>query len=200
MANEKLRVTRTNPEVLIGNLRGEVGEAITNWIILRQLIGSAKHLQTDDLAADMRNEDLAFINAVKDRISNDLILTLAELAEPKVGQTTFHFAAKKLGSLQREVEDYRTFVVSNSLKEKRNREIAHRYQPEQWPKKGDIRISYAKLTVALAKAIRLMKKIDTVYLGVAAQSNWHAMRKKRYDLTMPARAKYLLLPFMQNAE
>ena len=95
MADSRVRLRKTNPEVLIGNLRGEVGEAITNWIILRQLIGSAKHLQTDDVLVDMKNESLAFINAVRDRISNDLVLTLAELSEQKIGQTTFYFASEK---------------------------------------------------------------------------------------------------------
>ena len=196
MADSRVRLKKTNPEVLIGNLRGEVGEAITNWIILRQLIGSANHLQTNNIQADMKNESLAFINAVRDRISNDLVLTLAELSEQKIGQTTFYFASEKLGTLQGEVQEFRRFIVMNKLKEKRNREIAHREQPEEWPQKGDIRITYATLTVAVAKAIRLMKKIDSEFLGKEAFVQWQKMRAMRYDLAMPARAKYLLLPHM----
>lgn len=198
MADSRVRLRKTNTEVLIGNLRGEVGEAITNWIILRQLIGSAKHLQSDDIQADMKNESLAFIYAVKDRISNDLVLTLAELSEQKIGQTTFYFASEKLGALKGEVRDFRRFIVANKLKEKRNREIAHREQPEEWPQKGDIRITYATLTVAVAKAIRLMKKVDSEFLGKEALAQWQKMRVKRYDLAMPARAKYLLLPYMSG--
>lgn len=163
---------------------------------MRQLIGSAKRLQTDDVLADMKNESLAFINAVRDRISNDLVLTLAELSKQKIGQTTFYFASEKLGVLQDEVLEFRQFIVANKLKEKRNREIAHREQPEEWPQKGDIRIAYATLTVAVAKAIRLMKKIDSEFLGKEALVQWQRMRVMRYDLAMPARAKYLLLPHM----
>lgn len=196
MTNSRVRLKNTNPEVLIGNLRGEVGEAITNWIILRQLIGSANHLQTDDIQADMKNESLAFINALRDRISNDLVLTLTELSEQKIGQTTFYFASEKLGTLHGEVQKFRRFIVANKLKEKRNREIAHREQPEEWPQKGDIRITYTTLTVAVAKAIRLMKKIDSEFLGKEAFVQWQKMRAMRYDLAMPARAKYLLLPHM----
>jgi hypothetical protein len=196
LADSRVRLKNTNPEVLIGNLRGEVGEAITNWIILRQLIGTANHLQTDDVVADMKNDDLAFINAVRERISNDLVLTLAELSEPKIGQTTFYFASEKLGKLKDEVQEFRRFIVVNKLKEKRNREIAHREQPEEWPKKGDIRITYLTLTVAVAKAIRLMKKIDSEFMGNKAFAKWQKMRAMRYDLAMPARAKYLLLPHM----
>lgn len=106
MADSRVRLKKTNPEVLIGNLRGKVGEAITNWIILRQLIGSASHLQTDDIQADMNNESLTFIYAVRDRISNDLVLTLAELSEQKIGQTAFYFASEKLGTLQDEVQEF----------------------------------------------------------------------------------------------
>lgn len=196
MTKSRVRLNNTNPEALIGNLRGEVGEAITNWIILRQLIGSANHLKTDDIQADMKNESLAFINAVRDRISNDLVLTLAELSEQKIGQTTFYFASEKLCTLRDEVLEFRRFIVANKLKEKRNREIAHREQPEEWPKKGDIRITYVTLTVAVAKAVRLMKKIDSEFLGKETFVQWQKMRAMRYDLAMPARAKYLLLPYM----
>lgn len=196
MTDSRMRLKKTNPEALIGNLRGEVGEAITNWIILRQLISSANHLQTDDVLEDMKNQSLSFINAVRDRISNDLVLTLAELSEQKIGQTTFFFASEKLGALQDEVQAFRRFIAANKLKEKRNREIAHREQPEEWPKKGDIRISYNTLTVAVAKAIRLMKKIDSEFLGPESFVQWQKMRAMRYDLAMPARAKYLLLPHM----
>ncbi len=196
MTKSRVRLNNTNPEALIGNLRGEVGEAITNWIILRQLIGSANHLKTDDIQADMKNESLAFINAVRDRISNDLVLTLAELSEQKIGQTTFYFASEKLCTLHDEVLEFRRFIVANKLKEKRNREIAHREQPEEWPKKGDIRITYVTLTVAVAKAVRLMKKIDSEFLGKETFVQWQKMRAMRYDLAMPARAKYLLLPYM----
>ncbi len=66
----------------------------------------------------MKNESLAFINALRDRISNDLVLTLAELSEQKIGQTTFYFASEKLGILQDEVQEYRRFIVANKLKEK----------------------------------------------------------------------------------
>lgn len=191
-----MKIRKTDPDVLIGNLRGEVGEAITNWIIVRRLTASARRMQTDDVAEDMRNDDLALIYAIKERISNDLVLTLVELSELKIGRATFYFASEKLSALQDDVREFRRFIVVHKLKEKRNREIAHREQPEEWPQKGGLRVGYVVLTVALAKAIRLMKKIDFEVMGEDAYLRWHEMRKKRYDLTMPARAKYLLLPYM----
>lgn len=198
MADPRLRIKNTNPDALIGNLRGEVGEAITNWILLRHLMAASKNLATDDIGADIRSSDLAFINALKDRIGEDLILTLAGLAECKIARATFHFAAKKLDTLHSEEEAYRKFIELKKLKQKRDREIAHREQPEDWPEQGDIRISYSVLTVSLAKAIRLMKKIDAHVMGKPAYTQWHRMRKKRYDLTMPARAKYLLLGYLAS--
>jgi hypothetical protein len=196
MADHRLRVKNTNQDALIGNIRGEVGEAITNWILLRHLIGSSKELETDDISVDMKNENLAFVYALKGRIKGDLILTLAGLAERKTDRATFFFAVQKINALHSEEEIFRKYIEKNKLKQKRDREIAHREQPLDWPAQGDIRISYSVLTKSLAKAIRLMKKIDTNVIGDKAITQWHKMRKTRYDLTMPARAKYLLLEYM----
>lgn len=198
MADSRLRIRNTNLRALLGNVRGEVGEAITNWILLRHLMAASKNLETDDIAADMENSDLAFVYALKGRIKEDLILTLAGLAERKTDRATFHFVANKLNALHLEEEAYRKYIEQNKLKQKRDREIAHREQPEDWPEQGDIRISYLVLTVSLARAIRLMKKTDAHVMGESAYTQWSRMRKKRYDLTMPARAKYLLLGYLDS--
>jgi len=196
MANSQLRIQRTNKDALIGNLRGEVGEAITSWILLRHLIFTSRSMQTDDVMSDMRNNDLGLIHSIKDKIESDFILTLAALAERKVARVTFHFASQKLHILRPEEEEYRNFIEQAKLKQKRDREIAHREQPEDWPEVGDIRIPYLKLLQALAMAVRLMKKIVKEEMGDNAIVQWQRMRKKRYDLTMPARAKYLLLGYL----
>lgn len=194
--DQRLRVRKTNQDALIGNIRGEVGEAITNWILLRHLIAASKALETDDISTDMRNSDLALIYALKGRIKEDLILTLAGLAERKLDRATFYFVTQKIDALHSDEEQFRKYIELNKLKQKRDREIAHREQPLDWPKRGDIRISYSTLTIALAKAIRLMKKIDSNVIGDTAIEQWHKMRSKRYDLTIPARAKYLLLGYL----
>lgn len=196
MADQRLRIKNTNQDALIGNVRGEVGEAITNWILLQHLIGASKALETNDISIDMKNSDLAFIYALKDRIKDDLILTLAGLAERKVDRATFYFIVQKIDGLHADEDNFRKYIEKNNLKQKRDREIAHREQPLDWPKYGDIRISYSVLTISLAKAIRLMKKIDAKVMGNRANDQWHKMRKKRYDLTMTARAKYLLLEYL----
>lgn len=196
MADRRLRIKNTNTEALIGNIRGEVGEAITNWILLRYLMSASKNLETDDIAFDVRNGDLVFVYALKARIKDDLILILAGLAERRITRATFHFAAQKLDALHVEEEVYRKYIEQNKLKQKRDREIAHRELPEDWPEQGDIQIPYSVLTVSLAKAIRIMKKIDGLVMGETAYIQWHRMREKRYDLTIPARAKYLLLGYL----
>jgi len=198
MADQRLRVKNTNQDALIGNVRGEVGEAITNWILLRQLIVASKTLETGNITDDLKNSDLAFINALKERIKDDLILTLAGLAECKVDRATFHFVVQKINALNFDEQKFRKYIEKNNLKQKRDREIAHREQPLDWPKQGDIFITYSVLTVSLAKAVRLMKKIDVHIMGDRANNQWHRMRKKRYDLTMPARAKYLLLEYLSG--
>jgi hypothetical protein len=125
-----------------------------------------------------------------------LVLTLAGLAERKIARATFYFIAQKLNALHNEDESYRRYIEENNVKKKRDREIAHREQPEDWPKQGDERISYPVLTISLAKAIRTMKKFDAHVMGEDAYIQWRRMRSNRYDLTMPARAKYLLLGFL----
>lgn len=150
-------------------------------------------MQSDDIKADLGNRDLAFVYALTDRVKNDLILTLAGLAEKKVARATFYFLAQKLNTLHNEDDTYRRLIERHQLKKKRDREIAHREQPEDWPKAGDVRISYAALTRAVASAVRIMKKFDAHVMGERAYVQWHRVRAKRYDLTMPARAKYLLV-------
>ena len=196
--DQRIRVKRTNQDALIGTIRGEVGEAIANWILLRHLIAASKAVETDDISTDMRNSDLALVYALKGRIKEDFILTLAGLAERKLDRATFYFVTQKIDALHSDEEKFRKYIERNKLKQKRDREIAHREQPLDWPKRGDIRISYSILTIALAKAIRLMKKIDSNVMGDIAAEQWHKMRSKRYDLTIPARAKYLLLEYLSG--
>ena len=49
----------------------------------------------------------------------------------------------------------------------------------------------------IAKALRIMKKIDRLFLGPSAKYLWIEMRKKRYSLTYPANVGYMLLPYLK---
>jgi hypothetical protein len=64
MANPRIRIHNTNLDALLGNVRGEVGEAITTWILLRHLMTASRELETEDIAKDMSNHDLALIYAL----------------------------------------------------------------------------------------------------------------------------------------
>jgi hypothetical protein len=53
----RLRLAKTGPDILVSNLRGELGEALTAWVLLRHFMASAKKLQTDDIEKDIKNPD-----------------------------------------------------------------------------------------------------------------------------------------------
>jgi hypothetical protein len=55
MGNEKLKVARTDSGNLVANLRGEVGEVITTWLLMRHFIGQAGRLASGDLEKDVAN-------------------------------------------------------------------------------------------------------------------------------------------------
>lgn len=196
MADERLRVAKTATDVLIANLRGEVGEVLTTWILLRHFMAVARKLQSDDLGKDLANKDLAFLSLLKDKLRNELIARLSELADQKIGRTNFYFAARKLKGFDSDASAFTKFIIANKLRQKRNQEIAHREQPEQWFEYRDISIPYRTLLKATAMALHLMKRIDRAVLGPAAPFLWRQARKKRYDLSGPPRAMYMLVPYL----
>ncbi len=158
---------------------------------------TARQLTSDDLAKDLVNQDLNLVDALTAKISDELVARLAELAEPKIGRLTFHFAATKLGKLDDEVRKYSTFVLRQKFQEKRNYEISHKELPEEWSQHKSIWITYRTVLKGVARAVHLMKTIDSVVMGPAAKYLWLEMRKKRYELTPPpARASYMLLPHL----
>ena len=196
MSKQKLRVKNTQLDNLISNLRGEVGEVVTSWVLLRHMMASARELTSDDIAKDMANENLAFIHMLRNKLSDEIVSRLSELAEPKIGRLSFHFAAEKLGKLAPEVRAFRTFITRGKFQQKRNQDISHKELPEQWAKHGPIHIRYQTLRRAVGHALRLMKKIDRIVLGPSAKYVWPEMRKKRYQLMAPACATYMLVPHM----
>jgi len=188
-------VARTGTDVLVANLRGELGEALTTWLLLRHFMASASKLQSDDPAADLKNRELAFLWLLKGKLRDELIARLSELPDEKIGRTNFHFAARKLQQFDADAKAFTRFVVKHKLRQKRNQEIAHREQPEQFFQQQDIQIPYRTLVKAMAMALHLMKRIDRAVLGPAAPFLWRQARKRRYDLSGPPRAMYMLVPY-----
>jgi hypothetical protein len=196
MSKLKLRIKNTDLDNLVSNLRGEVGEIVTTWILLRHWMGKAQKLTTDDIGKDMANPELAFVSILRTKLADEIVARLSELAEPKIGRLSFHFAAEKLGKLHGDVDAFRSFIEREKFEQKRNQEISHKELPEQWAKRGPIHIPYQTLLRGVGHALRLMKKIDRIVLGPSAKYVWPEARKKRYQLMAPASAAYMMVPYM----
>jgi hypothetical protein len=196
MGSEKLKVARTDANNLVANLRGEVGEVITTWLLMRHFMGQAARLASGDPGKDIANRDLLFMNLLADKLRDELIGRLSELAEAKVGQLTFYFAAKKFGRFAPDAAGFTDFLVKHRVREKRNRDVSHKQLPERWSDHRNIDIPYRILVRAVALAVRLMKHIDRHMLGPSAPYSWREARKRRYMFMSPPRAGYMLVPYL----
>lgn len=196
MGNKRLRVHNTDANNLVSNLRGEVGEIITSWCLLRGLMGESKGLETDNLQADMANPHLRILYALTDKLRDEIVARLAELAEAKVGRLTFHFAEQKLGCLGDGPDEFSQFIEKNRFREKRNYDISHKELPETWAEHRYIPIPYPVLLRGVAMALRLMKQVDQHFLGPSARYLWGEMRKRRYSPMHPPRTSYMILPHL----
>ena len=197
MAKTRQRIANTATVVLIGNLRGEVGEVVTTWVLLRHFMSQASKLKSDDVQKDLSNKELAFLWLLTDKLRDELVARLSELGDQKVGRTNFYFASRKLKQFEEGAHAFTEFVIARKLRQKRNQEIAHREQPEKWSEDCQILIPYRTLVKATAWASRLMKRIDRAVLGPSALFLWRQARKKRYELGGPPRAMYMLVPYFR---
>lgn len=149
MSRQKLRIKNTRLDNLISNLRGEVGEIITSWVLLRHMMARESELISDDVAKDLANENLAFVSLLRTKLADEIVSRLSELAEAKIGRLTFHFAATKLATLGAEVQEFSTFIENQKFREKRNYDISHKELPEEWSKSKNIEIPYRVLLEGL---------------------------------------------------
>lgn len=156
-------------------------------------------IRSNDPRADLQNPELAFLNLLAEKLNDDLVASLSELGEEKIGRTNFHFAEMKLNFALDSARRFRQFIEKHHFRRKRNQEISHKEQPEKWLDPGliPIHISYVHALRALALAVRTMKAIDLQHLGPSAPYLWAEVRKKRYELMSPARVGYILLPYMR---
>lgn len=195
VSNKKLRVHNTDIDNLTSNLRGEVGEIVSAWVMMRSFMAQAAASRTTDLQKDFENPQLVMLNALTDKLKDEIVARLAELAERKVGRLTFYFAQLKLNQLEEEVAEFNRFIEKNRFQEKRNYDISHKEMPESWTAHKLIHIPYEMIVQGVVMALRLMKRIDTFHLGPRAKYLWREMRQRRYKLVHPAKVGYMLLPY-----
>jgi hypothetical protein len=196
MANERLVLARTDIDNLMGNLRGEVGEVITSWLLMRHFISAGKRLESGDLEKDVQDKNLRFSHLMADKLSDELVGRLSELAENKIGQLTFYFAARKLELFGREAEAFTDYIVKMKIRDKRNRDVSHKQLPGEKANQKYLHIEYRILVRAVALALRLIKRIDRHVLGPSAPFLWKEARRRRYEFLSPPRAGYMLVPYL----
>lgn len=196
MSNKKLRTHNTDIDNLISNLRGEVGEIVFAWVMMRSFMAQSAGLRTTDLEKDFENPQLVMLDALTDKLNDEIVARLAELAEQKVGRLTFYFAHLKLDQLEKETAEFARFIDKNRFQEKRNYDISHKELPEKWTDHKLIHIPYRVIVQGIVMALRLMKKVDTLHLGPRAKYLWREMRRRRYKIAYPAKVGYMLLPYL----
>ena len=159
-------------------------------------MGEAARSSSGDPAKDIKNEGLSFVNLLVEKFRDELVGRLSELADDKIGRLNFHFAAVKLGRLSQEAQAFGQRVVRNGIRRKRNHDVSHKELPERWSDHRYLHIPYHTILRTVAAALRLMKKIDRSVIGPASPYLWREVRKRRYNVMVPPRVGYLLLPEM----
>jgi len=196
MGHKKLRIANTQADNLMANLRGEIAEVVTTWTLLRRFMATGAGLRSDDVAKDFSNPDLAFVYVLNDKLEDELVARLSELAEEKIGRLNFYFAAEKLGKFHKDASGYSAYIKQNKFREKRNRDISHKELPEKWDEHKLLHIPYRAIVGAVARALRLMKRIDRHVLGPSAPYLWREVRKRRYKpIVSPPRVQCMLVPY-----
>ncbi len=192
----KLRAANTETDNLISNLRGEVGEIIESWVLMRGFRSQAASLATGDLRRDIENQALTQTEVLIQKLKDETVSRLSELAEEKVGRLNFFFTALKLGHFNEEAKVFKCLIETHRLRRKRNRDIAHKELPERWIDHRDLWVPYRSILRCIAAAVRLMKRIDRSVIGPAAPYLWREARKRRGKFQLQPRVAYLLLPHL----
>lgn len=196
--NKKERIIQTDEDIIVSNLRCEVGEIVESWILWREFIIIKDKIRPEGLKALIENKEFNRIKIIAEKFKDDIISRLSELSEEKVGQITFHFAAKKFNILESEIMEFRKFIKKNNFNDRRNQYISHKTLPSSWDKiRAPHRIPYFTILRGIAFALILMKKIDIHHHGQGIKLQWIKMRKKRYDFTAPAKIDFMLLPYVR---
>ena len=127
MSRQKLRIHNTEKDNLIFNLRAEVGEIITSWVLYKKVTVAKGNKGSLIIVLDSQTVCL-----LARRLEYDIIARLSELAEKKIGRLNFYFASIKMEALYNEVDNFIKYIQKNRLDEKRNLDISHKELPEKW--------------------------------------------------------------------
>jgi hypothetical protein len=199
MSQNKHKLHNTQLDNLISNLRGEVGEIILTWKLFLRLRRNTRYLYSPDIGNDFQNPDIALLEILTEKLEDEIVSRLSELAEQEIGQLTFYFAQRKLEDkidLSTDVLNYKKFVEKEGLKDKRNQFISHKQLPETWTDHKDIFISIPTIGKCLSLAVKLMIKIDNIFLGPSAIYLWREVLKKKTPPMRPLNTNFMLLPYM----
>ncbi len=199
MSNNKHKLHNTQLDNLISNLRGEVGEILLTWNLFLRLRRNTRYLYSNDFEKDLRNPDIALMEILTDKLEDEIISRLSELAEQEIGQLTFYFAQRKLEDkvdLSKEVLEFKDFVIKGRLKDKRNQHISHKQLPETWTEHKEIHIPILTIGKCLSLGVKLMIKIDKVFLGPSTIYLWREVLKNKSVPMRPLGTNFMVLPYM----
>jgi hypothetical protein len=178
MSREKLRIYNTDLNNLVANLRGEIGEIFFSWVLMRDLSGMIRELShgtwqggqpdVNELVKELSDPRLNTLYVLVDKLEDDIVARLSELADSKIGRLTFYFASQKLRRLEVEVQAFARFIEREKFTQKRNWNISHKELPEKWADHHYITIPYPTIVRGIAMAVRLMKRIDDMAVGPEA--------------------------------
>lgn len=200
MSKKGLRVHATPLDNLVSNPRGEVGEVITSWRLMRDLQLIAGLCRRELGEEDYTDQEMNVCCTLADKLEDEVVARLSELSESKVGRLTFYFANEKLGGLDSEVAAFRRYMERNKFNRKRNHDISHKELPEKWADHRHIRVPYPVLLRGIAMAVRLMKRIDRRAVGPEAVFFWRKLRERRGKPDLPPRAQYMLAPYVKLSD
>lgn len=69
-------------------------------------------IQTLDIEKDINNPQLSMLSVLVDKLNDEIVARLSELAEGKVGRLTFHFAGIKLNAFESEIKEFSYYVTT----------------------------------------------------------------------------------------
>jgi hypothetical protein len=68
MSRQKLKIANTETDNLLSNLRGEIAEVVTCWILMRKFMVSGTRLRSGDINKDLSNPELTSVYVLNDNL------------------------------------------------------------------------------------------------------------------------------------